>query len=54
MKLVLHAARVTRDLGSFGVNVVFPIFGIARPWNYFAGAFWLFWLSAIAYRIVTS
>lgn len=53
MNMVLKAARVTRSAGSFGVNVVFPVLGIPRPFNYLAGTVWLCWLGAIAYNIIT-
>lgn len=53
MNMVFKVARATRNVGSFGLNVIFPAFGIPRPWNYFAGAFWIYWMCAITYGIVT-
>lgn len=53
MKLVFKVARATRSVGSFGLNVVFPALGIPRPWNYFAGVLWIYWMCAITYGIAT-
>lgn len=57
MKMVFRgvqaAARVARGAGSFGANVIMPAFGIPRPWNYLAAAFWLLWLTSIGYAIAT-
>jgi len=51
MNIILKAARTICSIGSFGVHIVFPAFGIPRPWNYFAGAFWVYWVCVIAYNI---
>lgn len=51
MSIILKAARATRSIGSFGINIVFPAFGIPCPWNYFAGVFWVCWICVIAYNI---
>ena len=57
MNMIMRGARATmratRAAGSFGVNVVIPALGIPRPWNYLAGAFWLYWMGSIGYMIVT-
>ncbi len=57
MNMVMTGARATmratRTVGSFGLNVIMPAFGIPRPWNYLAAGFWLCWVGRIGYMIVT-
>jgi hypothetical protein len=45
--------RATRSVGSFGVNIVCPAFGIPRPWSYLAFGFWLYFIGTIVYRIAS-
>jgi hypothetical protein len=53
MKVLRLAFRATRKVAFYGVDVVFPAFGIPRPLSYLALLFWFYFMGTLVYRIAT-
>jgi hypothetical protein len=52
MKVIRNGFSVVRRIAWFGVEIVFPAFGIPRPFNYLAGMFWLYWIGSILFLAI--
>jgi hypothetical protein len=52
MKVFRSGFSVVRRIAWFGVEVVFPAFGIPRPFSYLAGMLWLSFMCNLFYMAI--